>query len=91
MTQTHPRLVSVHYPVRASWLNQIDTYFSIVQRNDFHNLLAVADRLADFDLHDKSIARPFDWKFTRTDLNAFMSSMRSPRTETNTKNSLAEQ
>lgn len=96
MTQTHPRLVSVHYPVRASWLNQIDTYFSIVQRkelthNDFLNLQAVADRLADFDLLYKSIAHPFEWKFTRTGLDAFMASMRSPCAETSTKNWLPEQ
>ncbi len=40
LTQAHPRLVPVHAPVHASWLNQIEIYFSIVQRkaltpNDF--------------------------------------------------------
>ncbi|HEY6353629.1 MAG TPA: transposase, partial [Burkholderiaceae bacterium] len=40
LTQAHPRLVPVHGPVHASWLNQIEIYFSIVQRkvltpNDF--------------------------------------------------------
>ena len=38
-----PRLVPVHGPVHASWLNQIEIYFSIVQRkvltpNDFSSL-----------------------------------------------------
>ena len=32
LTQVHPRLVPVHGPVHASWLNQIEIYFSIVQR-----------------------------------------------------------
>ncbi len=32
LTQAHPRLVPVHAPVHASWLNQIEIYFSIVQR-----------------------------------------------------------
>ncbi|CAN5420265.1 hypothetical protein BH10PSE16_BH10PSE16_36930 [soil metagenome] len=32
LTQAHPRLVPVHGPVHASWLNQIEIYFSIVQR-----------------------------------------------------------
>jgi hypothetical protein len=32
LTQVHPRLVAVHVPVHASWLNQIEIYFSIVQR-----------------------------------------------------------
>jgi hypothetical protein len=40
-------------PVHASWLNQIELYFSIVQRkaltpNDFPNLQALTDRLTTF-------------------------------------------
>ncbi|WP_436295563.1 MULTISPECIES: transposase [unclassified Variovorax] len=47
LTQAHPRLVPVHAPVHASWLNQIEIDFSIVQRkvltpNDFPCLEAVA-------------------------------------------------
>lgn len=63
----------VHGPVHASWLNQIEIYFSIVQRkaltpNDFPNLTAVADRLRQFEIHFEAIAHPFEWKFTRKDL-----------------------
>jgi hypothetical protein len=77
LTQDHPRLVPVHGPVHASWLNQIEIYFSIVQRkvltpNDFPCLEAVAERLANFERYFESIARPFEWKFTRTDLNALI-------------------
>jgi hypothetical protein len=69
LTQAHPRLVPVHGPVHASWLNQIEIYFSIVQRkaltpNDFPCLEAVAERLANFERYFESIARPFEWKFT---------------------------
>ena len=44
-----PRLVLVHTPVHASWLNQVEIYFSIVQRkvltsNDFSSLAAVKGR-----------------------------------------------
>jgi hypothetical protein len=40
LQEKFPRLVTVHGPVHASWLNQIEIYFSIVQRkaltpNDF--------------------------------------------------------
>jgi DDE superfamily endonuclease len=82
MTRAHPRLVPVHGPVHASWLNQIEIYFSIVQRkvltpNDFPCLGAVAERLANFERHFESIARPFEWKFTRADLNALMARMRA--------------
>lgn len=63
----------VHGPVHASWLNQIEIYFSIIQRkvltpNDFPDLAAVADRLERFERRYEAIAKPFEWKFTRSDL-----------------------
>lgn len=68
-----PNLELVHLPVHASWLNQIEIYFSVVQRkvltpNDFPSLTAVAQRLLAFQTHYESIAQPFEWKFTRADL-----------------------
>ena len=73
MQDRYPRLVLVHAPVHASWLNQVEIYFSIVQRkvlspNDFPNLDALAERLLDFQYYWESAARPFQWKFTRQDL-----------------------
>jgi hypothetical protein len=63
----------IHLPIHASWLNQIELYFSIVQRkaltpNDFENLDALSDRLLAFEEHYRQIAQPFDWTFTRQDL-----------------------
>ena len=82
LTQAHPRIVPVHGPVHASWLNQIEIYFSIIQRkvltpNDFPCLEAVAERLANFERYYESIAHPFEWKFARADLNALIARMRS--------------
>lgn len=70
----HPRLVPVHGPVHASWLNQIEIYFSIVQRkvltpSDFPSLVAVSERLLAFQHHYETIASPFHWSFTRRDLD----------------------
>jgi len=64
----------VHGPIHASWLNQIEIYFSIIQRkvltpNDFNSLEILADRLQRFERHYETIAKPFEWKFTRDDLN----------------------
>lgn len=64
----------IHLPVHASWLNQIELYFSIVQRkaltpNDLATLNALAGRLLGFGEHYRQIARPFEWTFTRGDLN----------------------
>jgi hypothetical protein len=66
------RLVS-HLPIHASWLNQVEIYFSIIQRkvlkpNDFHNLAELARTLSQFEHRWNKIAQPFDWNFTRQDL-----------------------
>ena len=73
LQQKWPNIVVVHLPVHASWLNQIEIYFSIVQRkvltpNDFDSLEAVAERLYQFQKRYEKIAKPFEWKFTREDL-----------------------
>ena len=72
-----PNLVPVHGPIHASWLNQIEIYFSIVQRkaltpNDFDSLAAVEDRLLAFQQYYQSIATPFEWRFTKDDLAALL-------------------
>lgn len=68
-----PQARMVHLPVHASWLNQIEIYFSVIQRkvltpNDFASLAEVEDRLLRFQERYEEIANPFEWKFTRSDL-----------------------
>jgi hypothetical protein len=80
----HPRLVLVHGPVHASWLNQIEIYFSIVQRkvltpNDFASLAAVAERLLAFERSYETLAKPFEWTFTRRDLTTLLQKMTAER------------
>jgi hypothetical protein len=77
MKDWYRNAVLVHTPVHASWLNQIEIYFSIVQRkalmpNDFTDLKAVEQRLLDFQGHYEKIATPFEWKFTREDLRKLL-------------------
>jgi len=77
----YPRLVPVHGPIHASWLNQIEIYFSIIQRkvltpNDFPSLAAVKHRLLAFQTHYEAMAQPFEWKFTRHDLARLLSKFR---------------
>jgi hypothetical protein len=77
LQQRWRNLVLVHLPVYASWLNQIEIYFSIVQRkllqpNDFDDLVAVSKRLNAFERHYNQIAKPFDWRFNRDDLADLM-------------------
>ncbi len=64
----------IHLPIHASWLNQIELYFSIVQRkalspSSFDSLDELADRLLRFGQHYRQIARSFDWTFTRAGLD----------------------
>ena len=73
MTAAFPNARLVHLPVHASWLNQIEIVFSIIQRkvvkpNDFADLGVLADRLCRFQDRYNQTARPFDWRFTRDDL-----------------------
>jgi len=73
LTSAFPNLVPVHGPVHASWLNQIEIYFSIVQRkaltpNDFSCLAEVEERLLRFQDYFEAMATPFDWRFTRANL-----------------------
>ena len=72
-----PALVPVHTPVHASWLNQVEIYFSVVQRkvltpNDFASLGELQDRLLRFQDRYQQIAAPFQWTFKRQDLTALM-------------------
>jgi hypothetical protein len=67
----------VHLPVHASWLNQVEIYFSILQRkaitpNDFDDLNQLAERILGFQDRYNTTATPFDWTYTRDDLNAFL-------------------
>ena len=80
LSKRWPTIVPVHTPVHASWLNQIEIYFSIVQRkaltpNDFRSLAELEDRLLRFQEHYQSCAHPFQWKFTRRDLKKLLSSL----------------
>ena len=68
-----PNLILVHLPVHASWLNQIEISFSIVQRkvlmpNDFADCAAVEERLLAFQDQRNAHPQPFHWRFTRQDL-----------------------
>lgn len=75
-----PTLVPVHTPRHASWLNQIEIYFSIVQRkvltpNDFATLATLEHYLIAFQHRYQAAARPFRWTFTRADLHQLLAKL----------------
>ena len=72
-----PTATLVHLPIHASWINQVEIYFSILQRkainpNDFADLDQLSQRILGFQDRYNATATPFDWTYTRDDLNAFL-------------------
>ena len=75
-------IILVHTPIHASWLNQIEVYFSIVQRKiltpgDFADLTALKRGLIAFQRRYQRSAKPFKWTFTRRDLHALLVKLKS--------------
>jgi hypothetical protein len=78
LRKVDPRIILVHTPVHASWLNQVEIFFSIIQRkvltpNDFPNLDAIRMRLALYEDLSNQDPKPFAWKFTRDKLADLLS------------------
>jgi len=72
-----PNAILVHTPIHASWLNQIEIYFSTVQSkvltpNDFGSLAERQRRLLAFQTHYQRCASPFQWTFTRKTLQTLL-------------------
>jgi len=73
LSDMYANAVAVSLPVHASWLNQIEIYFSIVQRKvltplDVADEDALTKRLLGFQDYYQEVAKPFSWKFTAADL-----------------------
>ena len=61
----------------AIWLDQVEIFFSILQRkvltpNDLTDLDALTERILAFQGRYNATATPFDWTFTRTDLDRLL-------------------
>ena len=87
MRAAWPTATLVHLPVHASWLNQIEIVFSVIQRKvvkpaDFADLDALAQRLIAFQARYNTTATPFDWKFTRADLTDLLARIDAHRPST---------
>jgi transposase len=83
MDTAWPTATLVHLPIHASWLNQVEIYFSVLQRKaispvDFTDLDALADRILAFQDRYNQTATPFDWTFTRTDLHTLLDRIGPP-------------
>ncbi|HEX9354336.1 MAG TPA: IS630 family transposase [Streptosporangiaceae bacterium] len=73
LRKAHPNAIMIHTPVHASWLNQIEIFFSIIQKkvvspNDFASLDDLSRTLLAFVDRYNQTAKPFSWKYTADDL-----------------------
>jgi len=73
MSGAYPNAILVHLPVNASWLNQVEVYFSMLQRkvlrpNDSADLQELELRIKLYEELTNRDPRPFDWRFTKYDL-----------------------
>jgi hypothetical protein len=77
LRQVNARIILVHTPIHANWLNQVEIYFSIIQRkvltpNDFADLDAIRLRLAWYEELSNQRPTPFQWKFDQVKLLALL-------------------
>jgi transposase len=67
----HPRFVVHHTPVHASWLNQVEAFFSILtrkvlRRGEFESQADLVQRMMKFIEHRNTTATPFKWVYNAT-------------------------
>lgn len=87
LTGAYVNLIVVHTPVHSSWLNQVEVYFSVVQRkvltpNEFASLDEVEGRLRLYEELTNGEPRPFQWKFDRAKLAVFLQRLEAKRAAT---------
>jgi len=78
LMEWYPNAIQIHTPIHASWLNQVEIIFSILQRkvltpNDFPNLESLEAAILGFQALYNQIAKPFKWKYTKDDLKKTLS------------------
>lgn len=84
LTTAYPKAILIHTPVHASWLNQVEIYFSLVQRkvlvpNDFASLAEVEQRIRLYEELTNRQLRPFRWKFDRVKLAQWLERLEAKR------------
>lgn len=86
LSKWYPNAIQIHTPVHASWLNQVEIIFSILQRkvltpNDFPDLVALEMAILEFEDLYNEVATPFKWKYTKDDLKKTLSKIDAKEAE----------
>lgn len=72
LQKRYPNLILIHTPIHASWLNQVEIYFGLIQRKVLTpaaatDLDVLTRRIMDFEARCRCRPKPFRWKFTSKD------------------------
>ncbi|WP_234443343.1 transposase [Streptomyces cellulosae] len=64
----HPRIVPHYTPKHASWLNQVEIFFSLLARavlrhGDFSSRTDLLEKVSDFAIVHNKTACPFRWNY----------------------------
>ncbi|MGQ0678175.1 MAG: IS630 family transposase [Actinomycetota bacterium] len=73
--EAHPRFLVHHTPKHASWLNQVELFFSILtrrllKRGEFESKEELVSRIMAFIEHYNRTAKPFRWTYDGSPLKA---------------------
>jgi transposase len=96
LRSAHPNAIMIHTPVHASWLNQVEIFFSVIQKkvvspNDFPSLEKLSETLLAFIDRYNRTAEPFNWKYTADDLKDLLHRLREhEKQDTRRQTDLAE-
>ena len=77
LRKAHANAIMIHTPVHASWLNQVEIVFSVIQKkvitpSDFASTSTLSQTLLAFVDRYNLTARPFNWTFSADDLTALL-------------------
>lgn len=70
LTQEGKRVIFHFTPTHASWLNQIEIWFStltrkVIRRGNFSSVADLEDKIIDFiEYHNEYLAKPYKWTYT---------------------------
>jgi transposase len=80
LKQQYSNVEGLHLPLGASWLNQIELYFSVLARkalsgDSFASVDAVTDRITGFEHRWNRDPEPFDWTYTNEQLSELLETL----------------
>jgi hypothetical protein len=73
LKKQYENVEGLHLPTGASWLNQIELYFSVLTRKaltggSFDSVVDLMHQIAGFEVLWNAVPEPFEWTYTTDDL-----------------------